>query len=239
VALDWSAELDGNFDPDFEEGSTDARLTVRFLNHSKNGDEFHWVFLDTLGGIRETGITYDTTEMPEFTYINADKFYFPSLLSISEKGCEDSITIAPGIQVVGSQLEIPNYFSPTSSREENRIWRFKHQSLKTCKISVFDRSGRVVYKQDIPDIYEWEGWDGTIRDSKREAPPGGYYYIIEATGYDGVEYYQPSIWSQMKIFGGDGRVDNGQGSAPGNGEDTPGAGVSLTSYTGWVYLFRN
>ena len=163
---------------------------MRFINKSKNGDRFEWVFLDTLGGIKETATTYGLEEMPEYTYYAADKFYYPSLLSISEEGCEDSTKIEQGIQVVKSQLDIPNVFTPNGDNLHDR-WVFKHQSLENCKITVVDRTGKVVYKIKIDDIYSWEGWDGKLHDSDRDAPKGQYYYVVEAMGYDGVHYKDP------------------------------------------------
>ena len=237
ITGEYDSTLNSEFDKDFAKGSTDASLTVRFINKSKNGDRFEWVFLDTLGGIKETATTYGLEEMPEYTYYAADKFYYPSLLSISEEGCEDSTKIEQGIQVVKSQLDIPNVFTPNGDNLHDR-WVFKHQSLENCKITVVDRTGKVVYKIKIDDIYSWEGWDGKLHDSDRDAPKGQYYYVVEAMGYDGVHYKDPTLWSQMKIFGGQGI--NKDGTTPGGG--TPGAGDpeggSNTLYTGWLYLYR-
>ena len=237
ITGEYDPELTGEFDKNIEKGSTDATLTVRFLNHSKNGARFDWVFLDTLGGIKETAITYDTTEMPEYTYMAADKYYYPSLLSVSEEGCEDSVVIEQGIYVQKSQLDIPNVFTPNGDNLHD-IWVFKHQSLKSCRITVVSRTGKVVYTMKTEDIYTWEGWDGNMHESDREAPVGQYYYVVEALGYDGIEYVDPSIWSQMKIFGGPGVKKDGStgGSTPPSGTD-PGSG-SGTRYTGWLYLYR-
>ncbi len=176
--------------------------------------------------------------MPEYTYMAADKYYYPSLLSVSEEGCEDSLEIGQGIYVQKSQLDIPNVFTPNGDNM-NDIWVFKHQSLKNCRITVVNRTGKVVYKMKTEDIYAWEGWDGTMHESDREAPVGQYYYVVEALGYDDVEYADPTIWSQMKIFGGPGVKKDGStsgGSTPPSGTD-PGSG-SGTSYTGWLYLYR-
>jgi len=242
ITGEFDADLNGEFDSDFDQGSTDAKLTVRFKNASKNGARFEWVFLDTLGGIKETATTYDTTEMPEFTYVNADKYYYPYMTSISEEDCEDSISFAGDMYVQKSQLAIPNVFSPNGDGT-NDLWVFKHQSLKSCEITVVDRSGKVAYKIKIDDIYTWEGWNGNINGGDRRASEGQYYYVVEALGYDRVEYQDPTIWSQMKIFGGAGTNTSGStgtgstgtGSTGTGGTDTP----STTLYTGWLYLFRH
>lgn len=234
---EFNADLNGGYEapkPIWEEstGNTDATLTVRFLNHSKNGSEFQWVFLDTLGGIKETATTYDTTEMPEYTYLAANKYYYPSLLSISEEGCQDSVKIDEGILVQESQLDIPNVFTPNGDGMHDR-WLFKQQSLQSCKVTVVDRTGKMIFKIKIDDIYTWQGWNGNIMDSDREAPAGQYYYVVEGLGYDGIEYKDATLWSQMKIFGGAGVSKDG--STPGGSETETGGN---TLYTGWLYLYR-
>ncbi|MEN8157763.1 MAG: gliding motility-associated C-terminal domain-containing protein, partial [Bacteroidota bacterium] len=239
---DWKNPVfkDSEIDRSSSTGSTDATLTVRFKNESLNGATFEWVFLDTLGGVKETATTYDTTEMPEFTYIAADEYYYPYLFSYSEEGCVDSVKMEEGIFVEPSDLSIPNVFTPNGDNK-NDIWYFKHQSLKTCKITVVDRAGKVVYKKKIEDIYSWEGWNGNMHESGREAPVGQYYYVVEAMGYDGFDHSDPTIWETMKIFGGPGKQSTG--STGGSGGTTPGGGTgtepqSGNLYTGWLYLFR-
>ena len=238
VTGEWDESLTGSWSKD--KGSLDAMLTVRFVNESENGARFDWVFLDTLGGIKQEALTYDVEEMPEYTYETADKYYYPYMFSVSEEGCIDSVKMDAGIFVVPSQLAIPNVFTPNGDGV-NDLFIFKHQSLKSCRVTIVDRTGKVAYKREIDDIYEWDGWDGNMHESDRRAPEGQYYYVVEATGYDGLEYKDPSIWSQMKIFGGPGKNNSGNtggntGSTPDGTDPEAGAG---TLYTGWLYLFRH
>jgi gliding motility-associated-like protein len=241
----FSSEMDGSWKaPNFDDlttssGMRDATLTVQFVNESKNGAEFHWILLDTLGGVREEVVTYDTIERPEFTYMTADKYYYPYLYSYSARGCPDSVKWDEGIYVEPSELQIPNVFSPNGDHQ-NDIWYFKHQSLKTCRITVVDRTGKAVYKQMIDDIYSWEGWNGNINGSDRPAPEGIYYYVVQAEGYDGITYEDPSLWSQMKIFGGPGtkKTPDNTGTSPG-GTGTGTETASQGRYTGFLYLFRH
>ncbi len=224
----YDPDLDGSFDPDRQKGSQDARLTVRFLNSSLNGAVYHWVYLDTLGGVKETETTFDLDAITEFTYINADKYYDPYLVSVSEENCEDTFRLDQEIFVVPSQLEIPNVFTPNGDGT-NDVFVFKHQSLEKCKVSIMDRNGVVVYRRKIDDIYAWEGWDGNMHNSNRRAPEGQYIYVVEAMGYDGAEYQDPTI------------IDKWRGNA-GSGDTPPGGGdpeaASRTTYTGWLYLYR-
>ena len=224
----YDPDLDGSFDPDRQKGSQDARLTVRFLNSSLNGAEYLWVYLDTLGGVKETETTFDLDAVTEFTYINADKYYDPYLVSVSEENCVDTFRLEEEIFVVPSQLDIPNVFTPNGDGN-NDVFVFKHQSLEKCKVSIMDRNGVVVYRRKIDDIYAWEGWDGNMHNSNRRAPEGQYIYVVEAIGYDGVEYQDPTIIDKW-------RGNAGSGAAPPGGGDPETA--SQTTYTGWLYLYR-
>jgi gliding motility-associated-like protein len=249
-SVEYYDKVTGEFDPELNGewsnptdddpvGSTDAMLTVRFINKSRNGANFDWVFLDTIGGIKESELTYDTAQRTEFTYETADEYYYPHMVSTSEAGCVDSFMLDEPIYVEPSQLKIPNVFTPNGDGV-NDIFIFKHQSLKTCKIAIVDRGGKIVYKKKIEDIYNWEGWNGKMHESGREAPEGQYYYVIEALGYDGIEYRDPYFYEKWKIFGGSGKNDQSSGSGGSNpgGQQDP-EGSTNNKYTGWLYLYRH
>jgi gliding motility-associated-like protein len=236
-SVEYYDKKSGTWDPDLksewskDNGSLDAPLTVRLINESLNGVKFTWVLLDSSGNaadiVKEGPV--DSLYVPEFTYETADKFYYPYLISESADGpCPDTFRLETGIEVVASQLLIPNVFTPNGD-EINDVFIFKHQSLKSCRVTISDRSGRVVYRQKIDDIYEWEGWRGTILNSERPAPEGQYYYVIEGLGYDNKEYRDPNYLEQRKL-----NKEPGGSTDPANGEEN----ASLNLYTGWLYLFR-
>lgn len=234
-------KITGEYDPDLtiswsaDVGSLDAPLTVRFLNISQNGNNFEWVLLDTTGGYKEVEYTYDTADFVEFVYETADKDYYPYLVSTSEAACIDTFSISGGITVVKSQLEIPNVFSPNNDGT-NDFWVFKHQSLKHCMITVVDRTGKIVYKKEIDDIYSWEGWGGYLHNSSRQAPEGQYYYVIEGLGYDDVVYMDETYWSRR--FSGKDNTTDGTGTSGTGTSTTDEPTFRETMYTGWLYLFR-
>jgi gliding motility-associated-like protein len=234
--VEYLDKVTGEYDPDLgsswtkDVGSTDARLTVRFINESENGMSYEWVFLDTLGGIKQSYETPNVDEQPEFTYETADKYYYPYLISTSEFDCIDSFALEEPIYVARALLEIPNVFTPNGDPFNDR-WVFKHQSIKTCRITVVDRTGKVVYKRMIDDIYTWEGWDGNVLESNRRAPEGQYYFVVEALGYDGQEFRDPNIIERWKSNRGN---KNNQGTG-GTGTEEP---LPDNLYTGWLYLYR-
>jgi len=230
VTGEYVTDMTGEWDK--EKGSTDATLTVRFINESLNGASYLWVYLDTVGGVKETETTYDLETVTGFTYINADKYYYPYMVSTSDEQCTDTFRIPGGIYVVPSQLHIPNVFSPNGDGT-NDYFVFKHQSLKTCRVTIVDRTGKVVYKRKIDDIYSWDGWDGNMHDSNRKAPEGQYYFVVEALGYDGQDFSDPNIIEQWKLN----RGNKGTGGSTG-GTTPAGTEVSGRLYTGWLYLYR-
>lgn len=221
----WDEGLTGEWSAD--QGSLDATLTVRFINESLNGESYYWVFLDTTD-VLEHETTYDLLTMPEFTYERANRYYYPYMISTSAENCTDTFRLEGGIHVVPSQLSIPNVFTPNGDKT-NDFFVFKHQSLESCRVTIVDRKGKVVYKREIEDIYSWDGWDGNLRDSDRQAPEGQYYFVVEAMGYDGVEYRDPTIIEQWR-----GNYGESSGGTNPDGTDTE----SNTTYTGWLYLYR-
>lgn len=235
VTGEYVTDLDESFDPERLKGSLDAMLTVRFINESENGASYEWVYLDTIGGVTETETTYDLETLTSFTYINADKYYYPYMVSTSEEQCTDTFSLEQAIHVVPSQLVIPNVFSPNGDGT-NDYFVFKHQSLASCRVTIVDRTGKVVYKRKIDDIYSWEGWDGNMHNSDRKAPEGQYYFVVEALGYDGVEYSDPNIIEQWKLNRGNKGTGGTTGGTTGG---QPTEGSSNTLYTGWLYLYRH
>jgi gliding motility-associated-like protein len=228
VNNEYVTDLTGDWSAD--KGSTDAMLTVRFINQSLNGASFDWVYLDTVGGVVERETTYELETPTEYTYVNADKYYYPYMISTSEENCTDTFRLEEAIHVVRSQLVIPNVFSPNGDGV-NDYFVFKHQSLKTCKLTIVDRHGKVVYKRKIEDIYTWDGWDGNMHESNRNAPEGQYYFVVEGMGYDGIEYKDPTIWERRKGSGS-------SGSTGGTNPDGTETG-SNQLFTGWLYLYRH
>jgi gliding motility-associated-like protein len=233
VTEEYDADLTGSWSPD--KGSLDAKLTVKFMNESLNGESYEWVFLDTLGGIKQSETTYNVEDVVEFTYETADEYYYPYM--VSTKGlCFDTFRLEKAIFVEPSQLVIPNVFSPNGDGV-NDFFVFKHQSLQSCKITIIDRTGKTVYKRTIDDIYAWDGWNGNLHESNRRAPEGQYFFVVEATGYDGVEYEDPNIIENWRLNRGN---KNNQTSGTGT---TPGGTATETTsnnlYTGWLYLYRN
>jgi len=194
IKSDFSFQLyDRIEDKVFEDPSDPAEgpapLLVKFTNKSLNGSDFTWLFGTSKNAdVDDFEVSTDFEYEPEYTYYAPDT-YFPGLAASNEYGCVDTLWLpqTDPIIVLPSELEVPNVFSPDKNGS-NEVFKVKHQSLKEFHIRIFSRTGNLVYKADVTDVNEWEGWDGTIRNSDRDAPPGAYYYVIEATGWDEVRF---------------------------------------------------
>lgn len=99
--------------------------------------------------------------------------------------CLDSVSYIAQLDFADKEnFSFPNVFSPNADGEndtftlhENNVFRSADVSVVAIEISIFDRSGRKVH-QYSGNIRDWEGWDGLVMNSNRQAPEGVYFYII-------------------------------------------------------------
>jgi gliding motility-associated-like protein len=102
--------------------------------------------------------------------------------------CTDSATVDATLAY--GKLLLPNVFTPNNSGDNdilniegsNDIFRSEDVSVVTMDIAIFDRAGRKVHAFS-GNIRDWEGWDGNVMHSNREAPEGVYFYVITALFY--------------------------------------------------------
>lgn len=85
---------------------------------------------------------------------------------------------------IPSKIEIPNVFTPNGDGS-NDLFFVQAANLTTITALIFDRWGNKVYEliSNTGNI----AWDGK-NQSGSEVAEGTYFYIIKATGKDGVAY---------------------------------------------------
>ena len=171
-----SINVKADFVPDPASG--EAPLEVRFDNKSINAVSYKWFFGND---------TTSTLENPD-----PNIYFFPGsyevvLAAVSEAGCIDSLSFN-WIEVEPSSLDIPNVFTPNEDGY-NDYFYVSSTSLRTLHVKVMSRDGKKIYEfeGEGEDLRDWNGWDGKVRGGKY-ASPGVYYYIIEAQGWDFVDY---------------------------------------------------
>lgn len=177
----------------------DAPLKVKFLNESENGYSYEWIYSDSANSdLFANEFTSDLNYQPEYTY-NIPNDYYPAIVVTSDAGCIDTFKLTEAITVLPSLLDVPNVFSPDGNGL-NDFFKVKFQSIKEFNISIFDRGGNKVYEANVSDMYKWDGWDGYIMNSKRQASNGAYFYVIEATGWDDLYYHKNQYRGVVYLF---------------------------------------
>jgi len=102
--------------------------------------------------------------------------------------CTDSASVEA--ELVYGELSLPNVFSPNNDGdndalnfyEDNNVFRSEDVSVVTIDITIFDRAGTKMHYYS-GNVRDWEGWDGKVMHSNREAPEGVYYYVISTLVY--------------------------------------------------------
>lgn len=150
-----------------------APLTVNFT--SDPASTYLWNFGDTAA-------TNSVLQNPVYTYTEAGT-YNVMLTITATNGCTAIDTLS--IEVIGkSVFTVPNVFSPNEDGN-NDIFNVFSVHLKTLHGQIYNRWGE--------KIFEWNtvegGWDG-YTNSGVKAVHGTYLFIIEATGFDGEEYFE-------------------------------------------------
>ena len=122
-----------------------------------------------------------------YTFRNAG--IYRVILKASNQYCSSTDTLM--VKVSASGLQVPYAFTPNGDGK-NDEFRVAYTSLTDFKCWIFNRWGRQIYFWTDPQ----KGWDGTINGTP--ARPGGYVYIIEATGADLDEYTKKPIKYRKK-----------------------------------------
>lgn len=116
----------------------------------------------------------------DYEFTDEGTFFLRYIGSNAEGTCEtfgDVYTVTIG----SSALECPNAFSPNGDGV-NDMWKVSYRSLIEFNCEIFNRNGQKIYGFNEPS----GGWDGTWNG--KLVKPGVYYYVITATGADGVKY---------------------------------------------------
>jgi gliding motility-associated-like protein len=155
--------------------SGEISLDVVFTNNSQgvdSSDIYIWDF---------AGLGSSSDINPQFTFEELGT-YVVTLTIIKNNGLCVSVFSDTIITSGVSDIVIPNIFSPNNDNY-NDLFNAISKHVKDIRGKIFNRWGQLVYVWDSNQ----GGWDGrTI--SGTIAPPGIYYYIINAIGKDEKTY---------------------------------------------------
>jgi len=180
----------------------EAPLTVTFTNTSENGDadKYEWYFFKDLQKIKDeekAGTFKDSIQdiiysvNPVYTYESTGR-YMVKLVSkkVSEfSTCTDTFYMKDYIVIDSSFIEAPNVFTPGNGDDVNNTFAIKFISMKSLKVTIFNRWGKVLHvweNNNIPGFSKTiteSIWDGKV--GGKYASPGVYYYVVDGIGRDG------------------------------------------------------
>ena len=125
-------------------------------------------------------LQYNQDEV-DYTFLEAGTYFMRYYVANASGTCE-SYSETYRITVSESELVCPNIFSPGSTEGVNDVWKVSYKSLVDFHCWIFNRWGTCVCEFTDPG----SGWDGTYKG--RLVDTGVYYYVVTATGSDGVKY---------------------------------------------------
>jgi gliding motility-associated-like protein len=91
-----------------------------------------------------------------------------------------------------TSIEFPNVFTPNNDNINDVYRLIDFKSVRNFKITIFNRVGQVVHQFE-GDARDWDGWDGTVKNSNREATEGNYFFVVEVLGWDTKKYNNKNL----------------------------------------------
>jgi len=164
-----SNAVTADFSPSSYQGT--APLAVTFSNTSVGATAYGWSFGDNAGT--------STQVNPSYTYTNAGS-YVVTLVALNGH-CSDTARKTITIDVP-EVLIIPNIFSPNGDGINDQFF-ITSSGISTLNCDIYNRWGELLFT--LRSVHE--SWDGIINNGNH-APEGTYFYLLQATGFDGKEY---------------------------------------------------
>ena len=167
-----------------------APLPVKFTWEPYNVSAYEWNFGDGTIEIYDSGQPAPDTVMHTY-FTPRTQGYQVELKVTSWYRC--TYTTAPvRITVDPPLLETANVFTPNNDGY-NDYFKPLAISLRRFEIWIYTRTGKQVYYYRGDDLRNWQGWDGRIEKTGREAAEGVYFYIIKAAGWDEPPTRNPKV----------------------------------------------
>jgi gliding motility-associated-like protein len=155
---------------------------IDLTNFSTNADAYLWTYSETA--------STNTTTNASHTY-SASGAYTVTLVAMNLNGCS-SISTYSFYLSDSSGITLPNIFTPNGD-DVNDIFKPIARGIKEMKVNVYTRFGNFIYGWETINGF----WDGHTT-SGMPCEPGTYFYVIEATGFDGKTYKLKSFLTLLR-----------------------------------------
>ena len=163
---------------------TSAPVPVEFTYKSYNVREYVWRFGN---GDSIAYDSFDEERLPPetvtYTYNTPKMQGYEIRVKVSSPRYCLYISDPVKITVDPPLLEVANVFTPNNDGL-NDYFKPNTVSLRRFEIWIYARSGKRVYYYRGDDLRSWEGWDGRVENTGKEAAEGVYFYTIKAYGWD-------------------------------------------------------
>ena len=107
---------------------------------------------------------------------------FPVILTATNGFCKDTAMRYIKVDII-SLFEVPNVFTPNGDGK-NDVFTFNAVNMGQITITIFDRWGLKMFESTDTGNIRWDGKN----KSGKTVTDGTYFYILTATGLDGVQY---------------------------------------------------
>lgn len=173
-------------DADNETGaSTDnlggsAPCEITFSAAASDACEFHRWEVAADPDFVDVDLIFDGFEFTH-TFTDAGSTFVRFVADNAAGTCQwlsETYTVAIG----QSRLECPNAFSPANQDGVNDEWKVSYSSIVSFHCEIFNRWGKRLATLTDPS----QSWDG--KAGGKIVGPGVYFYVIKATGADGIRY---------------------------------------------------
>ena len=182
----------------------EAPATFQFTHTFDYGDadQYEWFIFKDLQKIKDEieaktfkdsiqKIIYSENPIYTFDEVGTYKVKLVSKKVSPSTTCTDTVYIDDFIIVEESIIEAPNFFTPGNGDGANDEFVVKFFSMKSVKISIFNRWGKVLHVYENNNVQGFYNTKATIPESVwngkvggRLATPGVYYYVVEGIGRD-------------------------------------------------------
>ena len=154
---------------------------IDLTNFSTGATGYLWSF-------SETPVTSTLTTLSH--PYSASGSYSVMLVAMNSNGCTDTSSYSFYLSD-SSGITLPNIFTPNEDGI-NDIFKPIARGISSMKVNVYTRFGNFVYGWETINGF----WDG-YTSSGMLCEPGTYFYVIEATGFDGKSY---KLKSYLTLF---------------------------------------
>lgn len=166
--------IDASFVPSVTQGL--MPLPVTFTNTSFGnppGTDYSWNFGD--------GNTSASDSIRVSNVFN-NAGTFPVVLTATNGFCQDTAIVYIKVDLI-SMFEVPNVFTPNGDGK-NDVFTFKAVNMGEIYVIIYDRWGLKMFESTSTGNVKWDGKN----KSGNTVTDGTYFYILKATGLDGVQY---------------------------------------------------